>query len=247
MARIISFATGCVWSWDKSKNRDSLIEFIKNLEVDGVEITFSSKEELYSTHFSAQSLQWIKKLKHITIHAPFDLVQRANGEEEVIKQLEVITRLYKQLNAQNVIIHPQNLPAPEILKKFEIKVSTENLAKKKGRRPMLATLSEILKRYPKIGLCLDVSHAYTWSPSETSKMVQALGNRITQVHFSGTYRKKDHRSLRIVTNRFKKSIQPIFKLSCPIVIEENIAKQNPKFLTEEVEYIKKIFKTYGAN
>jgi hypothetical protein len=54
MARIISFALGNVWRWEKSKNRDDFIKYAKKLDIDGVELTFSSKEELLAFELSKE-------------------------------------------------------------------------------------------------------------------------------------------------------------------------------------------------
>ena len=148
--------------------------------------------------------------------------------------------MYQQVNAKDVIIHPLDLPSPEILAKYPFKVSTENLVKK--RNVTITKLEKIFQEYPNIGLCLDVAHAYLWSKDETQKLIDAFSERITQFHLSGTYRKKDHQSLRIVTKKFLSSIEPIKKLNVPIVIEEEIFAKDLNYLKEEVEYIKQMFK-----
>jgi len=239
MKKTISFALGNIWRWSESKNRDDLIPYAKKLNISGVEITFSSKEELYALKISEDNLNWLKSLEYVTIHAPFRLTRKADNDAEIIKQCEFILKLYQQINAKNVIIHPLDLPAPEILAKYPFKVSTENLVRK--RNVTIADLQKIFEKYPKMGLCLDVAHAYLWSKDETRKLVNAFGDKITQVHFSGTYRKKDHQSLRIVTKDFLDSIEPVKKLTVPIVIEEDIQIKDESFLKEEVEYIKKMF------
>ncbi|MDD5626804.1 MAG: hypothetical protein PHW01_02210 [Patescibacteria group bacterium] len=241
MSRIISFASGNFWSWKDSKDRNGLLSYMKNLKVDGIEITFSSKEELYASKFSAANEKWLTKLNYVTIHAPFHLSRDADNEQEVIRQLKIISALYTRINAKNVIIHPQDLPAPRILNMFPFKVSTENLAKKKNIT--IADFRKIFKKYPKVNLCLDVAHAYLWSKDETGKLVNAFKNRISQIHFSGTYRKRDHQSIRIVTKNFLSSIEPIFSLKCPIVIEGDIRPKNLQFSRDEVEFIKNMFRT----
>lgn len=240
MTRVIGFALGNIWRWSKSQNRDDLITYAKKLKVDGVEITFSSKEELYEFKLSKKNERWLKNLDYVTIHAPFRLVRKADNEEEIIKQLKIIAKLYTKLNAKNVIIHPQDLPSPNILNQFNFNVSTENLPKK--RKITISKLRNIFKKYPKIGLCLDVSHAYLWSKHETLKLIRAFEERITQIHFSGTYRKRDHQSLRVVNKDFIFSIEPIFKLKTPIIIEEDIRIKSNKFLYEEINFIKNMFK-----
>jgi len=239
MARTISFALGNIWRWSRARNRNSLLAHIRKLEVDGVELTFSSKEELYNFKLSNENEKWLRNLSYVTIHAPFSMVRRAENEEEVIRQLVFIDRLYKKIKAKNVVIHPEDLPSPKILNKFNFNVSTENLPKKK--KVSIAKLRKILKKYPRIGLCLDISHAYLWSKHETRKLVSAFGKRITQIHFSGTYKKKDHQSLRAVSRDFMLSIRPVFRLNAPIVIEEDIRTKSARFLREEVDFIRSMF------
>jgi hypothetical protein len=240
MSRIISFATGTIRRWDKSQNRNDLLTYVKKLKVDGVEITFASKEELYAFKLSKQNEKWLKGLKYVTIHAPFKLVRKARDEEEVMKQLKFISGLYIKIKAKNVIIHPRDLPQPETLKMFKFKVSTENLPKRS--HVSIFDLERIFKKYPRIGLCLDASHAYLWSKHEARKLVAKFGKKITQIHFSGTYRNKEHQSIRIVTKGFLYSIKPVFLLSAPVVIEGDTRSRNKKLLKEEVEYIKHMFK-----
>lgn len=240
MTRIISFSLGNIWRWSKSRNRDKLIAYAKKLKIGGVEIIFSSKEELYKFKLSKDNERWLKNLDYVTIHAPFKLVRKADNEEEIIKQLKIIAELYTKFNAKNVIIHPQDLPSPNILNQFNFNVSTENLPKK--RKITISKLRRVFKKYPKIGLCLDVSHAYLWSKYETLKLIRAFEEKITQIHFSGTYRKRDHQSLRIVSEDFIFSIEPIFKLNVPIIIEEDIRIKSNKFLHEEINFIKNMFR-----
>ncbi len=240
MARIISFALGNIWRWEKSKNRNDFIKYAKSLDIDGVELTFASKEELFAFKLSLANEKFLKGLNYVTIHAPFDLIGEAGNEKELIEQLDAISRIYRQVNAKNVIIHPHGLPSRKILDKFNFKVSTENLRKK--RNVSISNFKKIFKKYPKVGLCVDVSHAYSWSKKETEKLVRAFSSRITQFHFSGAYRGKDHQPIRIVSKDFLSSIELLFKSKAPIIIEEDIKIKSEQFLKEEVEFIKKMFR-----
>ncbi|MFA6391256.1 MAG: hypothetical protein WCW66_00700 [Patescibacteria group bacterium] len=240
MPRIITFASGNIWRWDKTQDFDKLIPYAKSLKLDGFELTFKTKEQLYAFKISKANEKWLKSLKYVTIHAPFKLVRKADGKLEIIRQLQVIETLYKKFNAKNVIIHPLDLPNSKILNRFNFKVSTENLTPKS--KFTISKLNKTLKKYPKIGLCLDVSHAYLWSKYETEKLVKTFDKRITQIHLSGTYRKSGYHSMRIVTDNFMFSIKPIFKLNVPIVIEEDMKIKSKKLLTDEVNYIKEMFR-----
>jgi len=239
MKRIFSFSLGNIWSWTPSKNRNDLIKYARKLDVSGVEVTFAYKEEAYAFKLSENNRSWLRQLDYVTIHAPFRLVRRAKDEEEVIKQLDMISRIYDDINAKDVIIHPIDLPAPEILKRYDFNISTENLPPK--CHIAIPDLRKILHKYSKMGLCLDAAHAYLWSKYETGKLIEDFADKISQIHFSGTYRNKDHQSLRNFTKNFLESIQPIKELDVPIVIEEDIKVRSLDNLVEEVEYVKSLF------
>ena len=237
--RVFSFALGNIWRWNTSTNRNALIDYVRKLDVCGVELTFATKEELFSFNLSRNNKYWLKSLDYVTIHAPFRLIKDSKDQKEVIKQLNDISRLYHDIDAKCVIIHPNDLLNSDILKDLECDISTENLPRRSG--VPISDLRKVLHRYPNIRLCLDVSHAYSWSRAETGKLTKAFKDRISQIHFSGTYRKRDHQSLRNVTENFLLSIQPVKCLEIPIVIEEDIEPKPLEYVKEEIEYIKHLF------
>lgn len=237
MKKIISFASGTIWRW--TKNSDALINYAKKLDISGFEITFASKEDLYSFSLSGENRSWLKNLDYVSIHAPFHLVSESENEKEITRQLDIISRLYDEINAKNVVIHPDDLPAPQITKKYKFKISTENLPPQNNIT--VSDLRNIFEKYPEIGLCLDVSHAYLWSQYETGNLVRSFKNKICQIHLSGTYKKKDHQSLRNVTKDFLLSIKPLKELDVPIIIEEDIHEKDLIFVKDELEFVQKYF------
>ena len=243
--RILSFASGNVWRWSAEKNRAGPLRFLYKLDISGVEITFSKKEELYSFKLNSKQIKWLKSFDYVSIHAPFKLVRRADNEKEIFKQLEYIAKIYKLVNAKNVIIHAKDLPARRILARYKMNFSTENTVKKGkrfvGKRIGIRELARILKKNPKLGLCLDVAHAYFWGRNETRNLIKKFKKRITQVHLSGNYRKHDHVSMKIVSREFMRSIKPIFGLDVPIIIEEDMKIKNIKKLKAEIAHIKSLF------
>jgi len=239
MKRSVSFATGNIWRQISEKNQATAIDFIKKLGVDGVEITLATKEEVYNFRLNPSQKDWLAGLDYNSIHAPFRLIRDAKNQEEVEKQLEHIERLYKQIKAKNVIIHPLDIPAQNILDSYKIKVSTENLPKK--RHVTIPMLREILRRHSEMGLCLDVAHAYSWSKNETLRLVKSFKNKITQVHLSARYRNRDHKPLKLATLAFMKSIEPIMNLNVPVVIEGGADNTNVRAVQEEIRRVKSLF------
>jgi hypothetical protein len=237
--RIFSFALGNIWRWTRSKNVGVLVDYLKQLDISGVEITFASKEELYFFELSEDNASFLSTLDYVSIHAPFRLISGSESQEELFRQLNIMSRLYKDVKAQNIIIHPDELPGPEILKSYSFTVSTENLPA--GGQSTVSGLSNMFTLYPDLGLCIDVSHAYLRSGSETEELVGAFNDRISQVHFSGTYKNMDHQSLRNVTKAFLDSIEPVKTLHVPIVIEEDMEETSLEYVKEEIKCIKNIF------
>ena len=176
MARIISFSLGNLWRW--SENGNVLINYARRLDVSGVEITFDYKEELYSFNISEENKEWLRSLSYVSIHAPFKLVRRAENDKEIIKQLNKISKLYKEVNAKNVIIHPTDLPRLETLLDYDFNISTENLVPKE--KIDINRLKKVMDEYYTIGLCLDVAHAYLWSKHETAELTSIFKERISQ-------------------------------------------------------------------
>lgn len=240
MKNVFSFALGNIWKWSNSLNRNDLINYIKKLDISGVELTFPTKRELYSFRLSQSNEQWLRSLKYVTIHAPFRLYEESEDEKDVLKQINKISALYYRINGKNVVIHPENqLLESDLLTKCKFQLSIENLPKKKSIP--ISKLHEILDKYPKMKLCLDVAHAYSWSKFETKQLIENFQNRISQIHFSGSYRKKNHQSLKTTSKAFLFSIHPIHHLNVPVVIEQEIERHSLKYLKEEIGYIKNYF------
>ncbi|HDP73708.1 MAG TPA: hypothetical protein ENN46_01990 [Candidatus Woesearchaeota archaeon] len=92
-----------------------------------------------------------------------------------------------------------------------------------------------------MGLCLDAAHAYFWSPKETSLLVSKFKERITQVHFSATFRNKDHMLFCNASKSFRDSVKPLRKLSVPIVIEGSIKQKSISLLRKEIKSVRDFF------
>ena len=231
---------GNIWRWDNSENRNALIDYVRDLEVNGIELTLANKKDLYSLRLSKENIQWLKRLSYVTIHAPFNLFRESENKKDVNDQLETITTIYHQVGAKRVIIHPEpELIQTDILEGYPIQFTIENLPRKNNLP--LSFIKTILDKYPYMDVCLDTSHAYSWSKCETCKLIQAFKKKISQIHLSGSYRRKQHVSLRKVSTDFYSSIQPLKYLDVPIVIEEDLEIKSFQYLRRELEYIKNLF------
>ncbi|MFT4304374.1 MAG: hypothetical protein ACMXYG_07445 [Candidatus Woesearchaeota archaeon] len=233
----ICIATGAFHTWTKNINPNSHIDIARKFDVDGAEITLGFKENLFNLKLSARNLTWLKKKKYVSIHAPFNLPWNSTNMDDLKRQLKLIELLYKRVNAKTVVIHPQDLLPPKLLNRYKFHVSTENMEPK--CKVSYSDIKTIFKYFPKAGLCLDAAHTYLYSKDETKKIIKLFKNKISQIHLSGTYKKKEHKSLLNCTDNFYYSIKPLKKLTCPIIIEEDIKfTRSIKKVEKEIKFVR---------
>jgi sugar phosphate isomerase/epimerase len=127
------------------------------------------------------------------------------------------------------------------LARYPLSASVENMSKSHGFS--LRKLELIMKKYPEMGFCLDVGHAYRYTPQHTKMIVDKFKERIKQVHLHAAFRRKDHLSLRKASKRFLKSIRPIFSIDVPIIIEEDIKQKNARLLRSELAFVQKYLRS----
>lgn len=236
---MISVAIGSFYRWNY-KNRAEILNLLMNEDINGVELTLGSIEELYHFKLTKKQISWLKKKPLVSIHAPFKLVRGASDEKEIDYQLKLMKNIYNKVGANNVIIHPTDIPPIKLLKKYNMKYSTENLSKR-FHYP-IPILKKIIKKY-NMGLCLDVGHAYSFSKEECSNLIKAFKKNITQIHFHGVYKRKDHIPLRNVTKDYIYSLRDLNKLNVPIIIEENFDKGDINGFKRELRDVKEYLKS----
>ncbi len=88
---------------------------------------------------------------------------------------------------------------------------------------------------------LDISHAYLRSKYETARLIREFGSRLSQIHLSGTYRRKSHQSLQSVSRDFLQTIEDIKHLEVPLVIEEDFKVKSIAGVKEELTFIRGLF------
>jgi len=238
MTRIVAFALGTIWRWEKNHNRAGLLDYVMKLDVDGVELTLATKEEVFTFKPNKKQLTWLRGLKYVSIHAPFGIMRLSADETEVLHLFDKIQEIYDLVKAKTVVIHPNDLPEPGVLRKYKMHISIENLKPK--RKFPVDKMVKIIKKYNS-SLCLDVTHAYYWSRKETGRYVKRFKGNISEIHLSGNYKKKDHLSLRGVTRTFMESIEPLRLIDAPIIIEEGFDDKSLKFAKEEVALVRRLF------
>lgn len=241
MKRVFSFGSGNLYLWaDQRKEYEkeyynSLIGWCRMLEIDGVEIFFTNNESVRKFRLSRELGDWLRKLTYVSLHAPPSLPEK---EGDILEVLEKISRIYRRYRAKNLIIHPTCIPERKILDRFGMSVSTENLSPRRNIR--IPELRKIADRSG-AGLCIDVSHAYSWSKYETARLLKAFEGRITQIHFSAAAPGKMHVSLSEAGRDFIFSAKPVLDTDVPVVIEQKMEKKSIHIANREIRMIKRFF------
>ncbi|MFH0928813.1 MAG: hypothetical protein V1818_00475 [Candidatus Aenigmatarchaeota archaeon] len=238
--KLISFSLGTLHKWMDCVNRASLLKFVKKLDIQGLEITLATWEQVYNLSFSKADLKYIKGLEYVSIHTPFKITRRSTDRNEIKNLLTRIEKIYNETNSKAVVIHPADIPEPRILEKYSFKIITETVPQSHKEYRNLK-LKSVFKKYPKVGLCLDVAHSYRNSKTETEYVVKNFKKIIKQIHLSGVYRNRDHISLNSATEDFMKSIEPIKSLDVPIIIEEGFEKGSIESIRREIKLVRKLF------
>jgi sugar phosphate isomerase/epimerase len=213
---------------------------IRKLGFKAVELTLSRKVDLYNFSLSSKNLRWLRGLDLVSIHAPFALVRKADNQQEVLKQLDCLQKIYRQVRAKRVIVHSSDMPSPKILKRYKMNILAENNLKRSYiTRHVLDT---VLKKHKKLGICLDGAHAYSWSKNEAHRIIKKYKQRIGLVHICSNYRHKDNQPLSVASAAYWRSIEGIEKLKVPFVIEIDIdSRKSINWVRGEIKYIKSLF------
>lgn len=230
--RKICFATGNIHTWVNKLDRQ--IDYIRKIDVDGVEITLGRPDEIKNLKISSQNKKFLKQ-KRVTIHSPFGL-RRLQKQKLLESTIQSVEEMYQDLEAEAVVVHPAKELNFDLFEKARFKVLIENLMPRKKLNHTY--YSNLLKKYKKFGFILDAAHAYLFSDKETEKLIGMFDKRIKQFHFSGTYRHQEHHTLFDVTQRFWKSVEPVKKHKAPIVMEGFFPNRDINAVREEVKLVR---------
>jgi len=245
----ISISTGSIRFGSESKN--GLVSFaednFKNL-IDGIELCFILKEEFTEFKLSIQSAKFLNSLQFNTLHAPVKGLEYGKNKESQLT-LKKISEIGKRINLNYVTFHPNHVTDFSVLAESGLNVCIENLPDGKTRKgwQFPKEFKKFFKKWPQIGLCLDVNHAMA-NGVELAEFTLAFKDRIRYIHLNATANagNADHALLVESSEETIEKIKPVFKLQKPLVIEVNIEKQKISLIKNEVHLIRKLANQKGA-
>ncbi|MCX6803216.1 MAG: hypothetical protein NTY48_01445 [Candidatus Diapherotrites archaeon] len=240
--KLLSFATG---NFYRFVNQIRVVEYIDSLGIDGIEYTYGKwYDERPLTKIDKNILS--KKLD-TSLHIHFKFLRFPDRIEQDTLDFYKILNDYREVNAKRLVIHPHQIPSEKLIKigqNNNVQFITENMPKRhknsKRKNPERCGFEKVLNEHNHFGLCLDVSHSYSWPNKETKRIVDTWKDKIMQVHFSITNYQVNHLSTQHASKKFLATIKCLKELDVPIVIEENMQTINKKLVTKEINQIKKV-------
>lgn len=154
-----------------NKYNDSAISRIKAQPIEGIELMLCKKERLEECYLSKENIDFLKKLHYNSIHSLTDCVI---SEE----QLELMEPIYELINARNFVSHTKNVEAEKLLS-YNMAASLEN-----ERGEDINKLEKTLNKYDQLNFTFDLAHALEQGEKHTRDLIDRLGHKITEVHFS---------------------------------------------------------------
>ena len=223
-----------------SNDRNLLIEQIRVLNPDGIEISFAFKDYLNNFEIKNENLSYLKSLKFNSIHSPWkDVVYSENEDtKELLKKLHEI---YKKINARNIVFHKQEEDDFSIFSNAKFTYSIENECWiKQPNTP--EEIKQILDTDAKMKFTLDFAHAISISLENAREFIEKLKDRMIQVHMSYLNKEvTEHKFLHTYDSPEIRALLKQIPEHLPLILE-CVASNETEFnlLQREIEYLRSV-------
>ena len=89
-------------------------------------------------------------------------------------------------------------------------------------------------------VCLDVAHAFSWSPQEIEQYVSHFSSSIFQLHLSGSEGTHQHLPTADSSSAFQTSISTALRLDKPIIVESDYRAYSTKAIMQDITFIQQL-------
>ncbi|MFC1733253.1 hypothetical protein ACFL6I_23390 [candidate division KSB1 bacterium] len=246
----IGFSTGCLYKLQK--NIDEIVWFYEHIGATAVELCFATSSELADFEITSGLLESVKKIPHVTLHAPWKEIRYNNSyaSKKVLERLKHISEKFKEkkIKLKGIVVHPDIIDDLDSLSYTNLPFLIENMDKRKD----FGTLPEHfekLKQRCKLGFVLDVQHAYENDPKMymAGELIDVMGDRLKELHVSGFFGKQNHYPVHASEN--EKEISQILRLNihAPKILEGIIEYEQlspSQVARNELEFVKNYHKMH---
>jgi len=219
------------------------IDKIREFSLDGIELHIT--ESQYLSNFeevNKENLAYLQSLNFNSIHAPAgEFSYGSNGKSK--KTLEAIEKMYKKINAKNLVFHGEQIEDISVFNNYDFIVSIENgdWNEKDAKTP--DQIGEILEKNPNLKFTFDFAHAFSVSPDDIPKYIDRFGEKLVGIHLSMIEPKtKEHWFVHKFDSKEIKNLLKCLKKTNVHIVLECVAlnKNEICLIKKEIKYIKSI-------
>lgn len=224
----IGISTGVFYKHFKEVDLNEMIDYLRNLNVEVIEILFA-RPFMLDLKISDENITYLKN-KELIIHSPFF----SNiGYEDIIYDEKLIKKTLKKfndLNAKHIVIHPDLISNFDIIKKYSDIFVFENLKEK--RKYTFEKLLELNDSELDFKISLDIGHLRDKNYDRLDNLIKKYKNNIVEIQLSIKENYED-----FLNGNINQKYSFLKKLEIPMVLETR---------PEELSHLNKILKNLRA-
>ena len=224
--------------YDLKMNYSEAINFIKKLDVKGIELTFATPKELFGFNFNEEQIEYINSLDFKSIHMPFHEIEYSNNKEAKMV-IEKGSELAEKIQVDYLLYHPNTIEDYSIFD-YGFLNCIENLhpSQRYSGFKEVKEIKTLLDNYPSLGFVFDTCHAFQSGINPKDFLV--LKDKIKGLHLSVQWRDgerlRTHGFLQENLEQFE-SIKPFLGLDVAKVIESDFYPRKVEMIEKEIELI----------
>lgn len=229
----IGFSTGAMHeSYFPIEER---IKIFKESGANAVELSFGTLCAFKEFNISDGLLESLAGYEIVTIHAPWMDVRYNKGSSQIISRLKDIC---SQQTIYGIVVHAGCVDDYSVLAESGLPFLIENMDNK-ARFGRLPKDFEKLRKDYGFGFVLDLQHAYANDSTMqvAGELIDAMGDRIRELHVSGQTEIETHALLRHADN--EKVITGMLRSDVPIILEGKVYG-NLEVISKEIELVKRV-------
>ena len=231
MKKKINFATGTFYKQGIELGQQ--IEILRDLPIDGVELTFATFDELKQTLNHKEFLQFVSKYEYNTIHAPF---KENYTKENFSFNINLIKKLSDVIGSRNVVFHLYNFEDLDMLKNIALSFTVENTL---GGDWNSQKIVSFFSSNSEMKFTFDLCHALHFGEEQIKLLMNNLKDKIKTIHLSNIINGKHHKQFFNSLEDIDKFVGVINGLNDKVIItvEENFDNVND--IKKELLFVRK--------
>ena len=230
----LGFSLNDFYSWPKV----SLEDILKGLNKNVPQAKTLELSHIYLLKDYLKNLKYLQKYDYLSFYLPKKGFNKCLGE---------LNQYQDKLKLKTLIIHPNNSVNWQTISQSKIPVLIENMDNHKKLFKTEKEIKNLLSKYPKLNLCLDVNHLES-NNLNLQAWLKKFRPRLKQIHLSildnGYYQDSFKKKLRHALCMFNQDRLSTFKQlkKYPIILEGFVPTNQWHLVKREFNILKKILK-----